>query len=156
MNVKVIVIPGLVAGFVSFLVSIFFLMNPLVSGVYSKYRDWPILKTIATFGGLGNWLIFMLIGSLFSTVPLAVLYSYTEKGLGIEYTWKKGLFFGVLFWLVSRIPLSYYIWFRFSYPNILNIIEAINGFVSTIVAGILLAILYEKLKWKYYMKNWKK
>jgi hypothetical protein len=99
-----------------------------------------------TFGGLGNWMLLMLIGSLFSTVFLAILYSYTEKGIGIQSIWKKGLFFGFLLWLASKLPTSYYTWLMYTYPDVLNVIETINGLIGGIVAGVVLAFLYERIK----------
>ena len=146
MRLKKIFISGLIAGLIAFLGGSILYINPLVSGIYSKYGDWPGSKPMDYFGGLGNWLALMLVGGLASTVFLAILYSYTEKGIDIKSTWKKGLFFGLLLWLVSTVPNSYYTWLMYSYPDILNIIEAFNGLVGSIVAGIVLATLYEKLK----------
>jgi len=54
MNTKKIVIPGLVSGFVAFVVGSILYMNPLVSGIYSKYSDylaqnrWIRLVALAT------------------------------------------------------------------------------------------------------------
>lgn len=146
MNLKKITISGLVAGLVSFLIGSVLYMNPLISGIYSKYGDWPGLRSMDYFGGLGNWLTLMLIGGLVSTIFLAILYSYAEKGINIKPNWKKGLLFGFLLWLVSTIPNSYYTWLMYSYPGILNTIEAINGLIGSIVAGMVLAIVYERLK----------
>ena len=145
MNIGGVVISGLVAGLAAFLVGNVLYMNPIVSGIYSKYSNYPCSKPMDYFGGLGNWLILMLAGGLISTVFLAILYSYTEKGLGIKSTWKKGLFFGVLLWLVYKVPTSYYTWLLYSYPDILNIIETFNGLIGSIVAGVVLAIVYERL-----------
>jgi hypothetical protein len=146
MSTKKIVISGLISGLVAFVVGSLLYMNPLVSGIYSKYSDYPCSKPMDMFGGLGNWMLLMLIGGLFSTVFLAVLYSYTEKGIGIQSTWKKGLFFGFLLWLVSKLPTSYYTWLMYTYPNVLNVIETINGLIGGIVAGVVLAFLYERIK----------
>lgn len=146
MNLKKIIISGLVAGLAAFLVGNILYMNPLVSGIYAKYSNYPCSKSMDSFGGLGDWLILMFIGGLISTVFLAFLYHYTEKGIGIESTWKKGLFFGFLLWLITKVPTSYYTWLMYTYPNILNIIETFNGLIGGIVAGIVLAVVYEKLK----------
>ncbi|MBS3052462.1 MAG: hypothetical protein J4428_03780 [Candidatus Aenigmarchaeota archaeon] len=146
MSLKKIVISGLVAGLVSFFVGSALYMNPFVSEIYAKYSDWPGLRPMSSFGGLGNWLLLMLFGGLFSTVLLAFLYSYTERGIGLKPVWQKGLFFGVLYWLVSRLPGAYYMWLMYTYPNILNIVELFNGLIGSMVAGLVLAILYKKLK----------
>jgi len=146
MNMKKISISGLLAGLASFLVGSFLYMNPLVSGIYAEHGNWVGSKPMESFGGITNWMILMLIGGLISTVFVAFLYSYTEKGIGIKSTWKKGLFFGFLLWLVYKVPSSYYIWLMYSIPNILNVIETINGLVGSIVAGIVMAILFERIK----------
>ena len=146
MRFKKIIISGLVAGLIAFLVGNILYMNPLISRIYSEYGDWPGSKPMDYFGGLGNWLTLMLVGGLVSTVFLAILYSYTEKGIDIRSSWKKGLLFGILLWLVSTVPTSYYTWLMYSYPDILIIIETFNGLVGSIVAGMVLAIVYEKIK----------
>ncbi len=67
MNLKKIIISGLVAGLAAFLVGSVLYMNPFVSEIYSQYSSYPCSKPMALFGGLGNWLILMLLGGLFST-----------------------------------------------------------------------------------------
>ncbi len=146
MNLKKIIISGLVAGLAAFVVGSVLYMNPFVSEIYSQYSGYPCSKPMELFGGLGNWLILMLLGGLFSTIFLAFLYSYTEKGIGIKSTWKKGLLFGILLWLVSKVPTSYYTWLMYTYPDILNLIETFNGLIGGIVAGIVLAVVYDKLR----------
>lgn len=60
--------------------------------------------------------------------------------------WKKGLFFGILLWLVSKVPASYYTWLMYTYSNTLNLIETFNGLVGGIVAGVVMAEVYERMK----------
>lgn len=132
---KAIIISGLVAGVVAFIIDMVFFLNPLISETYSQYID--LIKPT-------NYLAW-LFGSLFSTFFLAILYFYTERGIGIKSIWKKGLFFGFLFWLVSSIPISYFIWLKFNYPDII-IMETINRLIGNIITGILLATIYKKLK----------
>ena len=83
-------------------------------------------------------------GGIVSTVFLAFLYHYTEKGIKLSPVWKKGLFFGLLYWLVSTAPALYNTWLMYAYPEILLWVEAFNGFVGSLVAGVLLAVLYKK------------
>lgn len=146
MNFKRVLISGLVAGLAAFIVGNILYMNPLVSDIYSQYSSPPCSKPMDSFGGLGIWLSLMLLGGLASTVFLAVLYSYTEKGIAIKPIWKKGLFFGFLLWFITKVPASYYGWLMYTYPDILNLIETINGLVGGLVAGVVLAIVYEKIK----------
>jgi uncharacterized membrane protein YjjP (DUF1212 family) len=132
---KAILVSGFIAGILAFLVDIVFFMNPLVSGIYSQYID--LIKPTNFVG----WFF----GIIFSTLLLALFYYFTEKAINIKSAWKKGLFFGFLFWLVSKLPVSYFIWLRFNYPDII-IIETLGWLINNVVAGISLAILYKKLK----------
>jgi len=136
----------LIAGAAAFLAGSVLYMNPLVSGIYAQYSNYPCSKPMGLFGGLGNWLMLMLVGGMATAVFLAFLYSYAEKGIEIKSAWKKGLFFGILLWLVSKVPASYYMWLMYTYPNTLNMIETVNGLIGSIIAGIVLATAYEKLK----------
>lgn len=146
MNLKRVLVSGLVAGFAAFIAGSILYMNPAVSNIYLQNSNYACSKPMDLFGGLGNWLLLMLLGGLVSTIFLAVLYSHTEKGIAIKSVWKKGLFFGILLWLVSEVPSSYYFWLMYTYPNTLIIIETINGLIGRIVAGIVMAVVYEKLK----------
>ena len=144
LSLRKILISGLAAGLLSFIAGSILYMNPLTAGVYGNNANWQCSKPMESFGGLGVWLALMLLGGLVSTVFMAVLYAYTEKALPGG-PWIKGLFFGVLLWLVSKVPASYYTWLMYTYPNMLNLIETFNGLVGSIVAGVTLAVLYEKL-----------
>jgi len=146
MNIKKIIICGIIAGLVGFIVGCILYMNPLVSAVYASTNASACSKSIELFGGVGNWLFLMLLGGIVSTVFVAVLYSYTEKAFGTLATWKKGALFGVLLWFVSKLPASYYTWLLYNYPDIMIIIETFNGLIGGIVTGVVLAVLYEKIK----------
>lgn len=146
MEPKKIVFAGLVAGAASFLVGSLLYMNPLVSGLYASLGQSPCSKSMDVFGGVGGFLSLMFAGGLVSTVFLSVLYAYTEKSLGIASAWKRGLFFGFLFWLVAKVPSSYYTWMLYTYPTALNLIETFNGLVGALVAGIVLALMFERME----------
>lgn len=145
MNLKKIILSGLAAGLIAFLVGNVLYMNPLVSGIYAGAGAYYCAKPMDSFGWLGNWFLLMMAGGLVSAVFLAFLYSYTEKGIRITPVWKKGAAFGILMWLVSALPASYNTWLLHTYPDILVIVETINGLIGGIVAGVVLAILYEKI-----------
>ena len=142
-----IVVSGVVAGLAAFIVGSLLYMNPLVSGIYEQYgKTYACSKPMESFGGVGTWLFLMLLGGLISTIFLAVLYSYTEKAIPIKSAWKKGVFFGLLLWFVSKLPTSYYTWLMYTYPDVLNWIETFNGLIGGIAAGIVLAVVYEKFR----------
>ncbi len=143
---KKIILSGLVAGLVAFIVGSILYMNPFVMGYYEKYGDWPGAKTPEAFGGMGNWLLLMASGMTVLTIFLALLYSYTEKAIKIKPTWKKGAFFGVLVWLAFSLPASYYTWLMYIVPDILLEIELALGLVSDVITGIVLAVVYKKIR----------
>lgn len=146
MKTKKIVVSGLVAGLISFIVGSILYMNPFIMGFYDAYGDWPGAKTPETFGGMGSWLLLMGVGMMVLTVFVALLYSYTEKAIKIKPTWKKGAFFGVLLWLAFTLASAYYTWLMSAYPDILLGIELVLGLIGNIVTGIVLALVYERVK----------
>lgn len=146
MNPKKVVFAGLISGLAAFLVGNILYMNPLVSGIYSQYSGYSCSKPMDSFGGIVPWLLLMMAGGLVSAVFTAFLYAYTEKGINIKPVWKKGLLFGFLLWLVTKLPTSYYTWLMYTYPNTLNAVETFNGLVGGLVAGVVLAYLYDKWK----------
>lgn len=145
MNLKKIILSGLIAGLLSFIAGSILYMNPLVSDIYAT-NTFTGSKSMGVFGGTLNWLVLMLLGGLVSTVFLALLYTYTEKGIKIKQTWKKGAFYGFLLWLVTTLPMSYNAWLMYTIPEILIIIETFNGLIGGLVAGITIAVLFEKLR----------
>lgn len=145
MNIKKIVMVGLIAGMASFIVGSILYMNPMVSSIYSASSASYCAKSMELFGGLVPWLGLMWIGGLLSIIMLTMLYSYTEKGL-VGPAWKKGLFFGLLLWLASGLFNGYNTWLLHSYPDIMILIELMNGLIGTLVAGIVMAIAYERIK----------
>lgn len=147
MGVQRILLSGLIAGLVAFFVGSALYMNPFTAGVYAQFSaGYACSKPMEMFGGVGPWLGLMLLGSLFSMVFLAAIYSYTEKGFGQIPAWRKGLYYGVLIWVAMKIPTSYYTWLMYAYPDILNLIETVNGLIGGLAGGITLAVLYEKMR----------
>jgi uncharacterized BrkB/YihY/UPF0761 family membrane protein len=144
-DLKKIVLSGLIAGFAAFMAGNILYMNPFVAGLYTQYADYPCSKPMDSFGGLGNWLFLMMLGGLASTVFLAAIYSYAEKALDVKPAWKKGALFGLLFWLAATVPAHYYTWLMYTYPDALNLVELLNGLIGGLVAGIVLAMAYERL-----------
>lgn len=146
MKWKKIIISGLLAGFAAFMVGNLLFMNPMTADLYAKYGPVMCSKSMDLFGGVGPWIGLMFIGGMVSAVFLAILYSYIEKGINIKPVWKKGLFFGFLMWIVGSIPAAYDTWLLHSYPDTMILIETINGLIGGLVAGIVLAVAWERIK----------
>jgi len=146
MNWKKIILSGLVAGLAAFIVGNLLYLNPLTTEMYAKYGPSMCSKSMDLFGGVGPWLGLMFIGGFVSTIFLAILYSYTEKGINIKPAWKKGLLFGFLFWLVGTLSTTYDTWLLHSYPDAIIFVELINGLIGGLVAGVVLAIAWERTR----------
>jgi len=146
MNWRKIILVGLVAEVAAFIVGNILYMNPWVADIYSASAASYCSKPMEPFGGVGNWLLLMFAGGILSSILLTLLYSYTEKGIKIEPNWKKGLFFGFLFWIVSGLPTAYNTWLLHSYPDLLVAVEAFNGLAGVLVAGTVIGLVYEKIK----------
>jgi predicted metal-binding membrane protein len=145
MKTRKVIVCGLLAGLASFIVGTLLYMNPLTSGIYAANVS-PCARSMELFGGTMYWLLFMLAGGLVSAVFLAVLYSYTEKGLSIRPVWKKGLFFGFLLWLVMGLPQAYNTWLLYDFSTTLIMVETFNGLIGGLTAGVVLAWLWARLK----------
>jgi hypothetical protein len=143
MNWKKIILVGLAAGIASFIVGSILYMNPVVSDIYSASAASYCAKPMEPFAG---WMLLMFAGGLVSAMLLTLLYSYAEKGIAVRPDWKKGLFFGFLFWLVSGLPNAYNTWLLHSYPDAIVLAEAFNGLAGALVAGIAIGVAYGKIK----------
>ena len=146
-DLKQALIAGFIAGVAAFVVGSLLYMNPLTSGIYEQHGDWPGLRPMDSLGGgLIGWMALMLAGGIVSTMIVAIFYAYVEKAIFIETVWKKGAVFGIFLWLVSTLPNAYYTWLMYTYPVALNLIELFNGLAGAIVAGIVIAVVYDKRK----------
>lgn len=146
MNLKKIILTGLVSGLIAFIVGSILYLNPLVMGYYDEHGEWPGAKTPEMFGGMESWLLLMAVGMIVLTVFTVLLYSYVEKAIDFTPTCKKGAFFGLLLWLTYSIPSTYYTWLMSMYPDILLMIDLAISLPSNIIIGIVIAKLYEKIE----------
>jgi len=146
MNIKKIVLVGLIAEAAAFLVGNILYLNPWASSMFSAASAAYCSKPMEPFGGVMPWLMLMFLGGIVSSILLTLLYSYTEKGLAIKPGWRKGLLFGLLFWLVSGLPSAYNTWLLHSFPDAIILLEAFNGLAGVLMAGAVIGLVYDKLK----------
>jgi hypothetical protein len=145
MKLRPVLVSGLVAGLAIFLTSSVLHIAIWVLGVSPRLNMSPSSDPAGVFGQ-GYWWVVLLVGGLVFTVTLALLYSYAEKSIGMRSAWRKGFIFGGLSWLISRAPATYYGWLMLNYPNVASIMDTMNGIVSSIVSGVVLAIVFERMK----------
>lgn len=147
MNLKKIIIVGIITEVAAFIVGCLLYMNPMNSSIYASVSASGAYcaKSMELFGGTVNWLGFMLLGGLVSSILMTLLYSFAEKGLPLTPSWKKGLAFGFLFWLAAGVPNSYNTWLLHSYPVSIIGLETFNGLIGALVAGLVIGTAYEKI-----------
>lgn len=144
---KRILLAGLASGVVSFVVGTVLYMIPGVADLYAASTDTYCAKSMDVFGGLLPWLFLMFLSGVFTTIFLAVLYSYAEKGIPVKGAWRKGLLFGLLIWFIFTLPAAFNTWLLHNYPDEIVAVEAFNGLAGGLAAGLTLAVVYEKVKY---------
>ena len=135
MRIKRIITSGLIGGFTRFLIGSILYVSPWVPRLYQEYENLFAYGSMNYLGSTGTWPSFILIGDWLSAILMAILYSYTRKGLGKISKWKRGVFFGFLFWLVFNVPTSYHGWLLYDYPNMPDIIEILSGLMINIASS---------------------
>jgi predicted metal-binding membrane protein len=143
MDLKKIILVGLIAGIASFIVGNLLYLNPFASSIYSISAASYCAKPMEPFA---SWIMMMFAGGILSAIFLTALYSFTEKGISKKPGWKKGMFFGALFWIAAGLPSAYNTWLLHSYPDAMIMLEAFNGLIGALTAGIVMGIAYEKIK----------
>jgi hypothetical protein len=143
MDLKKIILVGLVAGIASYVVGTILYMNPFAASIYASAAASYCAKPMEPFV---PWILMMFVGGILSSILMTVLYSFTEKSIDKKPGWKKGMFFGALFWLVAGLPSAYNTWLLHSYPDAMIALEAFNGLIGALTAGIVMGIAYEKIK----------
>jgi hypothetical protein len=144
-NYKKAVIWGFVVIIIQMVVGNLLYQNPVVSGLFKQYEGHPSTKPMEHFGGLGNWLLLTFLFGIFFTVLIIGLYLLLYEripGTG----WQKGLSFGLMVGFIKAVPEAFNQWMIFDYPTILIVVQLINTLLGLIIFGILLAVIFEKLK----------
>ena len=143
MDFKKIILVGLIAGIASYMVGTILFMNPMAASIYASSAASYCAKPMEPFA---SWLMLMFAGGILSSIFVTVLYSFAEKGIGKKTGWKKGMFFGALFWIAAGLPSAYNTWLLHSYPDAMIALEAFNGLIGALTGGIVMGIAYEKIK----------
>jgi hypothetical protein len=97
------------------------------------------------FGGLGNWLLLTFLFGIFFTILIIALYLLLYDripGTG----WQKGVAFGLMVGFIKAVPEAFNQWMIFDYPTILIVVQLINTLLGLTLFGLLLAVVFEKLK----------
>ncbi len=143
MDFKKIILVGLIAGIASYMVGTILFMNPMAASIYASSAASYCAKPMDP---LVPWLLMMFAGGIISSILMTVIYSFAEKSINKKPGWKKGMFFGALFWIAAGLPAAYNTWLLHSYPDAMIALEAFNGLIGALTAGIVMGIAYEKIK----------
>jgi hypothetical protein len=144
-NYKKAALGGVIVILLDMVVGNLLYMNPLVSGLYRQYEGHPSTKPMDYFGGLGNWLLLTFLFGIFFTILIIALYLLLYdriSGIG----WQKGVTFGLMVGFIKAVPEAFNQWMIFDYPTILIVVQMINTLLGLTIFGILLAVIFEKLR----------
>lgn len=130
------IIAGIVTGVVIFVIGM--VMGILLGVDYTKT---PQLWKPMT----GNWTYYMIVvdiieGIIYGLVFGIVMNSVPGNG------WKKGLNYGLILWLVATAPGMMMTYFTMAVPDMIVASWLFGGLISLVIAGPLIAIIYNKLK----------
>jgi hypothetical protein len=144
MKIKRIITSGLIAGSTRFLIGSILYLSSWVPKLYQEYEENFGYRYLNNLSGSGTWLGLILIGDWVLAIFMAILYSYARKGLSGFSKWTRGILFGFSVWLITDVPASYHAWLIYEYPNTAHTIEIFDGFLISIISGVVLVIAYEE------------
>jgi MFS superfamily sulfate permease-like transporter len=144
-DIKKAVIWGIVLLIISMVIMSVAYQNPLVSGIYHQYQDHSSFKPAEEVGGMGMWMFLMFTGSAVFDAVFIILFLMVHPrlpGNGIQ----KGLFWGLIYWIFRALPEGLNQYLLFNYPVKLIWVSIINGFIMALLLGLIMGIIFEKMK----------
>jgi len=129
---------GIAATIVWFVIGAIVYMNPFVTKIYKKFEDNPSVKNrkdVKTF--IINTFVFSILIQCFL---FAFIYLYIKPILPGTLILNT-LFFGLILIAVKIIPRLLDMYVQSKYPNILLIIELINGTIGSFVIAFIFAFI---------------
>jgi len=136
MNWKKGIIAGLAAGVVILAVG-------MLSGsmLGAQYTATPQLWKPMT----GNWWYDMIVVDLIEGIIYGLVFTVVYNGIPGN-GWKKGLNYGLILWLVATVPGMMMTYSTMAVPDMIVASWLFGGLISFLIAGPVIAILYDKLK----------
>ncbi len=136
---------------VSMIIGNILYLNPLVAGIYKKHANHPSVKNMNEFGGIINWILLTLLFGIFYDVLIIGIYILFYESIPKE-KWQKGLIYGTIIAFIKAVPEAFNQYMIFNYPTILILIQLFNTMIGIILSGIILAVVFDKLKVFEYCK----
>lgn len=144
-NYKNAIVWGVVVLVVQMVIGNLLYMNPLVSGIFERYKGHPSIKPMDAFGGMGNWILLNLLFSVVLVVLFIALYLLIYRSLPGS-GWQKGLSFGLILGVIKAAPEAFNQWMLFTYPTSLIIVQLANSIIGLMIFGIVLSLVYKKFR----------
>lgn len=112
----------------------------IFGGVYAKYSNLPINKPMEP---LNIWMLEMILADIVVAIIFAA--TYFKFSDSISYSgFKKGIFYGSVFWLIMNIPQTMYSYLLYTIPNVYLVIGAIVQLIQFLTMGAVLSFLIKK------------
>lgn len=141
MKIKKGALAGVAAGITLIIVStiLFFALSSWTLSLYqASAAVWKPMEPLSRWvGGLYAWLMIegIILGIAYSVIHVAI------PGSGL----RKGLNYGALLWILVTIPGMAMTYLFFAVPNALILDWLAEGLVSYLIAGAVLAKVYDKV-----------
>jgi len=140
MSFKRIILGWIVAFLIWTIVGSILYMNPVVAEYFHKYKDTPAIKS---WDGSMNFIIYMELGMLISSLLIAIIYASIVNSLPGK-TFIKGLVFGLMLIVLMILYRFFNMWMLTTYPKPLLIIDLINGTIESLFIGMSLALIIKE------------
>ncbi len=126
---------GLVAGLLHFVIVGILYQNPLVAQVYNRYKYVPALKQ---WPNLKEYLLKMFLGTQVEIYILTAAYFYLRTLFPTPNGLSTALILATIFAAIRVYPRFWTMWIQTTYPLSLLVIEAVNGTIGTFVILLIL------------------
>ena len=117
--------------------------NPFVKDIMSQFSAHPAIKTYEFIGGEENWKIARLMFHIIFMAFCMYIYLAVERIIPGT-TLIKGAIFGLVISTIRFVPESFNLWTLVEYPLQLISLRLINGFISFILFGVLVSVIFER------------
>lgn len=134
-NILSIILAGIAAAIIWFVIGGGLYMNPIVAKIYKDAEKSPGLKK---WSNLPRYVGFQFLGILLQCLLWAFVFVFMKPILPEEIL-LSGLVFGLVLFVVKIIPRAYDMWIQTTYPNNLLFIEFINGTIGSFIIALVFA-----------------
>jgi hypothetical protein len=143
-NVKKSVVAGIITGIVAVIISLIITMGTTGFTTLLYTQSSSVWKTMEP---MSEWLTILYSIEVVEWIIFALVFSLLYKAIPGR-GWERGSVYGFLLWLIGVAPGMIMTYMSFAIPDALVWLWTIQGLVTFLVAGAVLASVYDALKWK--------